>query len=290
MNNPRETTHVFNQYRQLLFSIAYRMLGSVTDAEDIVQEAFLRWMQGNTEEVQSPKSYLSAVVTRLCIDQLRSARVQREVYVGPWLPEPISTNLSQMGNDPAILGESLSYAFLVLLEKLGPIERAVFLLHEVFEYEYADIAQIVERSESNCRQILHRAHEHLEQPRPRFAVSYESQERITDQFLQASTSGNMQGLLNLLAEDITFTGDSGGKVRVAYNVRGRNKVVRGTQAGWRSLPPLLVYRIQEVNRQPAIVAYKDGLVYGAMLLEIEGEQIKNIYLVVNPDKLRGISL
>lgn len=290
VNNPDTTTKTFNQYRQLLFSIAYRMLGSATDAEDIVQDAFVRWMQGNSEEVQSPKSYLSAVVTRLCIDQLRSARVQREVYVGPWLPEPISTNLHQTGSGSAMQEESLSYAFLVLLENLGPLERAVFLLHEVFEYEYAEIATIVERSEANCRQILHRAHQHLEQRRSRFEVPYEDQERITNQFLRASVSGDMQELLNLLTEDIVFTGDGGGKVRVAHNVRGRDKVARGTQTGLRPLLPYLVTRIQELNGQPAIVAYRDGRPYGVMLFEVEGKRIRRIYTVVNPDKLRGIRL
>src|SRR5579884_1871788 len=141
VKNPENTTQIFNQYRVLLFSIAYRMLGSATDAEDIVQEAFLRWLQANDEEIQSPRAFLSTVVTRLCIDQLRSARAKRELYVGPWLPEPLSTSQRQDLTETAVLAESLSFAFLVMLENLGPLERAVFLLRGVFDYDYAEIAQ-----------------------------------------------------------------------------------------------------------------------------------------------------
>src|SRR5436305_5443299 len=227
VKNPENTTQIFNQYRALLFSIAYRMLGSATDAEDIVQEAFLRWLQASDEEIQSPKAFLSTVVTRLCIDQLRSARAQREQYVGPWLPEPIPTGQRQDLTETAVLAESLSFAFLVMLESLGPLERAVFLLREVFDYDYSEIAAIVGKSEANCRQVLHRAHQHLGQRRPRYDVSHEQQERITSQFMHATTSGDMQGLLNLLTDDIVFTADSGGKVRAGLKpVHGPDKVAR----------------------------------------------------------------
>lgn len=290
VTRPEDTTQTFNQYRVLLFSIAYRMLGSAADAEDIVQEAFLRWMQESSEEVQSPRAYLATVVTRLCIDQLRLARVQREVYVGPWLPEPIQTGPRQELVESTILAESLSFAFLVMLENLGPLERAVFLLHEVFEYEYTEIAAIVGKSEANCRQIFHRAQRHLGQRRPRFNVSYEQQERITDQFLRASTGGDMQGLMNLLTEDIVFTGDGGGKVRVGHNVHGPDKVARGTLAGLRPLLSSMQPCIEEINGQPAITGYVDGSPYGVVLLDIEDEHIRRIYAVLNPDKLRWMSL
>src|SRR5438067_10536802 len=228
VKNPENTTQIFNQYRALLFSIAYRMLCNATDAEDIVQEAFVRWLQASDGEIQSPKAFLSTVVTRLCIDQLRSARARRELYVGPWLPEPIPTDQRQDLTETAILGESLSFAFLVMLESLGPLERAVFLLREVFDYDYAEIAAIVGKSEAYCRQVLHRAHQHLGQRRPRFDVSHEQQERITTQFLRASTNGDMEGLLNLLTDDIVFVGDGGGKARAGLKpVRGADKVVRG---------------------------------------------------------------
>ncbi len=265
------------------------MLGSATDAEDIVQEAFVRWLQASDEVVQSPKAYLSKVVVRLCIDQLRSARAQHEVYVGPWLPEPVSTSRHPELVETTVLSESLSFAFLVMLEKLGPVERAVFLLHDIFDYDYADIAAIIGKSEANCRQILHRAHQHLGQRYPRFEVSHEQQERITTQFLRASTSGDMQGLLNLLTEDIVFTADSGGKVRAGLkSVRGPNNVARGTLGGLRLIPPGVEAHIEEVNGQPAIVAYLDGHPYGVVLLDFEGERIRSIYTVLNPDKLRWL--
>ncbi|HEX6555482.1 MAG TPA: RNA polymerase sigma-70 factor [Ktedonobacteraceae bacterium] len=290
MKNQENITQIFNQYRVLLFSIAYRMLGSVTDAEDIVQEAFLRWLQASDKEIQSPKAFLSTVVTRLCIDQLRSARAQRELYVGPWLPEPLPTGQRPDLTETAILAESLSFAFLVMLENLGPLERAVFLLREVFDYDYAEIAAIVGRSEANCRQVLHRAHQHLKQRRPRFEVSREQQERMTSQFLHASLGGDMQGLLSLLAEDVVFAADSGGKVLAGLKpVHGADKVARGVLGGRRFLPPGIQGSIEEVNGQPAIVGYVDGRPFIVVLFSMEGERIRRVYQVVNPDKLHWLS-
>jgi RNA polymerase sigma-70 factor (ECF subfamily) len=290
VKNSEETTKTFNQYRRLLFSIAYRMLGSATDAEDVVQEAFLRWLQANDEEIQSPKAFLSTVVTRLCIDQLRSARAQRELYVGPWLPEPLSTDQRQDLTETAALAESLSFAFLVMLENLGPLERAVFLLREIFDYDYAEIAAIVGKSEANCRQVFHRAHQHLEQRRPRFEVSREQQERITAQFLHASLGGDMQGLLNLLAEDVVFAADSGGKAWAGLKpVHGADRVARGVLGGRRFLPAGIQGSIEEVNGQPAIVGYVDGRPTIVVLLYIEDGLIRRVYQVVNPDKLHWLS-
>lgn len=289
MNTPETTSQLFEQYRVLLFSIAYRLLGSATDAEDIVQEAFIRWMQGDAHKARSPKAYLSTIVVRLCIDQLRSARERREVYVGPWLPEPIATRQRQELVDIPVLAESLSFAFLVLLENLAPLERVVFVLREVFAYDYAEIATMVEKSEANCRQIFHRAQQHLEERRSRFAVSREQQQRVTQQFLRASSGGDMEGLLNLLTEEAVFTGDGGGKVRVGHRVHGPNKVARGTLAGLRPLLSVMQARIEEINGQPAIVGYLDGRPYGVVLLDLDGERIRNIYAVLNPEKLRWVS-
>ncbi len=250
----------------------------------------MRWLQANDEEIQSPKAFLSTVVTRLCIDQLRSARSQRELYVGPWLPEPIPTGQRQDLTETAILAESLSFAFLVMLENLGPLERAVFLLREVFDYDYAEIAPIVGKREAYCRQVLHRAHQHLEQRRPRFEVSREQQERITSQFLLAGLSGDMESLLNLLAEDAVFAADSGGKVRAGLRpVYGADKVARGMMGGRKFLPTSTQGSIEEINGQPAIVGYADGRPVIVVLLDIEGERIRRIYQVVNPDKLRWLS-
>lgn len=282
------TAQTFQQYRALLFSIAYRMLGSATDAEDIVQEAFVRWLQASDEEVQFSRAYLSTVVVRLCIDQLRSARVQREVYVGSWLPEPILTGQRHELVETAVLAESLSFAFLIMLESLGPLERAVFLLREVFDYDYGEIAAIVGKSEANCRQVLHRAYQHLGQRRPRFDVSTEQQEHITNQFLRASAGGDMQGLLNLLTDDIVLTTDGGGKVRAMPRpIYGPDKVARGLFGILRKAPPDGVICIEEVNGQLAFTAYQDGQLVDVLILELAGERISRIYLVANPEKLHG---
>ena len=285
MNVSEQSAQAFEQYRGLLFAIAYRMLGSATDAEDIVQEAFMRWLQAGDEKVQSPKSYLSTIVIRLCINQAESARARREVYVGSWLPEPIATGQHPEMAETAMLSETLSFAFLVLLEQLGPLERAVFLLREVFEYDYSDIAEMVGKSEVNCRQILRRARQHLDQHRPRFHASYEQQAQMTEQFLHASTSGDMQGLLSMLTNDIVFTGDGGGKAPIALKpVHGPDKVARGTTGGLRFFAQIQT-RLEEVNGRPAIVGYADGRPCGVLICELDGGQICQIYAVVNPEKL-----
>jgi len=290
VNTPENTAEIFNQHRERLFSIAYRMLHSASDAEDIVQETFLRWLQAKPAEVQSARAYLSTVVVRLCIDQIRSSKAKREVYVGPWLPEPILTGQRPELSETAVLAESLSFAFLIMLESLGPLERAVFLLHEVFDYNYAEIATIVDKSEANCRQILHRAQQHLGKRQSRFEVSPEKQTTITDQFMRATTSGDLQGLLKLLTDDIVFTADTDGKVPAGLKpVHGRDKVARGTVGGLRLLAQDWQAQLEEVNGQPAIVAYRNGLAYGVVLLEFEGEAIRRIYDVLNPDKLHWLN-
>lgn len=291
MNTSEDTAKIFQQYRLLLFSIAYRMLGSATDAEDIVQEAFLRWLQARDTDVQSPKAYLSTIIVRLCLDQLRSAREQREIYVGSWLPEPIATGLMPELSETTVLAESLSLAFLLMLEKLNPLERAIFLLREVFEYEYSEIAAIVEKSEANCRQIFHRAQQRLDRDSVRFSASREQQERITNSFLQASLNGDMQGLLSILSNDIVSMGDSGGKAALKAGlmpVYGADKVSRGYFGALRSLPAGVVTRVIMVNGQPAIVGYLNEKPVGAILLHIEGEQVSRLYYVVNPDKLNWL--
>lgn len=291
MNKPEDTVSIFQNYRWLLFSIAYRMLGSATDAEDIVQDAFVRWLQASDQELQSPKAYLSTIVVRLCLDQLRSAREWREVYVGPWLPEPIATGQMPELSETAVKAEALSLAFLLMLEKLTPLERALFLLREVFEYEYSEIAAIVEKSEATCRQIFHRAQQHLEKDRTRFSASREQQERITNRFLQASLNGDMQGLLSLLSNDIVSTGDSGGKSGFKAGLRpviGPDKVSRGYLGALRKLPTGTVVHVTEVNGQLALVGYVNEKPIGAILLHIDGEQISHIYYMLNPEKLNWL--
>jgi RNA polymerase sigma-70 factor, ECF subfamily len=239
--------NLFDRHRPLLFSIAYRMLGSVMDAEDVVQEAFLRWQRAPRAEVRSPKAYLSAVVTRLCIDQLRSARKRREEYVGPWLPEPLPTE-----PDTAAIDESLSMAFLILLESLNPTERAVFLLREVFDYE--EISRLVGKSEANCRQIARRARDSIAARRPRFESSPEQEERLLGSFLEASLDGDMESLVSVLSEDVTLWSDGGGKTRAALNpIHGANRVSRFLFGILRQAPPGLVVRRARVNGRPGII-------------------------------------
>ncbi|HTI15973.1 MAG TPA: RNA polymerase sigma-70 factor [Dictyobacter sp.] len=291
MSELENAADVFQHYRVLLFSIAYRMLGSATDAEDIVQETFLRWLQATDQDIQSPKAYFSTIVVRLCLDQLRSARERREVYMGFWFPEPIATSQMPELSETATQAESLSLAFLLLLEKLNPLERAIFLLRESFEYEYNEIAAMVEKSEANCRQIFHRAQQRLDKDRIRFSASREQQERITSLFLQASLNGDMQALLSLLSNDIVSMGDSGGKSVLKHGlmpVYGPDKFVRGYFGALRSLPANVVTRIIEVNGQPAIVCYLNEKPIGVILLQITGEQISKLYYVINPDKLNRL--
>jgi len=277
----------FDQYRSLLFSIAYRMLGSVADAEDMLQETFIRWQQAPDDEIRSPRAFLVTIISRLCINHLQSARVQREEYVGQWLPEPIVTN---GGNDPLGIirvDESLSMAFLVLLERLTPVERAVFLLREVFEYEYSEIAVILGQSKSNCRQILHRARQHVSAARPRFEASTQKQKRLLERFLQAIGSGSMDELVALLSRDVSLFTDGGGKaVAVPNAVQGADKVARGVLGGLKKLTPKnLVRRIVEVNGAPGVVSYLNGKPFSVFTFEERNGRISSIYVVTNPEKL-----
>jgi RNA polymerase sigma-70 factor (ECF subfamily) len=285
---PGDGTDLFDRYRPLLFSIAYRMLGSVMDAEDVVQEAYLRWQRAS--EVRSPRAYLSAVVTRLCIDQLRSARTQREQYVGPWLPEPLPTEPAFDVADAVALEESLSMAFLVLLESLTPTERAVFLLREVFDYDYGEISYLVNKSEDNCRQIAHRARQSVAARRPRFESSPEQEERLMGSFLEACFGGDMEGLLALLSEDVTLWSDGGGKTRAALNpIHGADKVARFFSGILHKAPPGFVVRRASVNGRPGLIGYfEDGRPHSVTTFDVAEGGIRAIRIVVNPEKLRAV--
>ena len=257
---------VFDRNSPLLFSIAYRMTGGVMEAEDTVQEAFLRWQRASEDEVRSPSAYLSKAVTRLCIDRLRSATVRREQYVGPWLPEPVLGEQAQEIGARAELEDTLSMAFLVLLESLSPVERAVFLLREVFDYEYAEIASLVGKSEANCRQISRRARQSVAARRPRFESSPEQEERLIEGFLQASLSGDMEALLELLSDDVTLYSDGGGKTRAALKpIYGADYVARFL-AGY----------------------FGNGSPHSVVSVEVAEGSITAIRLVVNPEKLGNV--
>jgi RNA polymerase sigma-70 factor (ECF subfamily) len=280
----------FDQYRSLLFSIAYRMLGSVADAEDMLQETFIRWQQAREEEFRSPRAFLITIISRLCINHLQSARVKREEYVGQWLPEPIVTG---PGSDPLEIirvDESLSMAFLVMLERLTPVERAVFLLREVFEYEYPEIATVLGESEANCRQILHRARQHVTAMRPRFKTSQRQKSDLLERFLKAMGSGDLEGLVELLASDIVLHTDGGGKAVAAPNlIRGARNVARGAMGTLKKLVPKnLVFRLAQINGEPGLVSYLDGKAYSVLTLEAGAGHIQTIYVVTNPEKLAHI--
>ena len=281
----------FNEYKTLLFSIAYRMLGTVMDAEDMVQETFMRWQSCAQDKILSPKAWLSTVVTRLCINHLKSARVQREIYVGPWLPEPLVAGLGVDSGENAKLSDSLSLAFLVLLESLTPTERAVFVLREVFNYEFADIAPIVEKTEANCRQILARARKSVEERRPRFDVSPEEAEQLIQQFEQAVLTGNLENLLNLLAKDVVLVSDGGGKARAVLRpILGADPVARlliGAAKKFASKTQVLRHAM--VNGLPGTVAFENERPIRVLAFGIRGGRIRSLFIVTNPDKLRHLT-
>ena len=280
----------YEELRPLLFSIAYRMVSGVSEAEDIVQEAFLRIHRAETggETIESPKAYLSAVVTRLSIDHLKSARVRREQYVGQWLPEPLLTDPEHDAAAQAETADSLSMAFLVLLESLTPVERAVFLLREVFDYDYCEIAKIVERSEDNCRQLYVRARRHIDEGRPRFEASRQQRDELAQRFLAAAQQGDTQALIELLAADVVVYGDGGGKApswpQPIYGRERVAKLIAGTfaqvlQLGVSAQPT-------QLNGQPGLSFVDDeGRIGAVMSLEIADGVIQTIRGVTNPDKL-----
>lgn len=285
-------TEAFTEYRSLLFAIAYRMLGSVMDAEDMVQETFIRCDQASTEDVQSPKAYLTSIVTRLSIDHLRSAKVQRETYVGEWLPEPLFIDTSNDPDAMTSLAESLSMAFLVMLERLSPVERAVFLLRKVFDYDYAEIAEMVDKSEANCRQIVARASQHVMEEKTRFDTSRQQSDALLQEFAQACLSGDIDGLMNVLAEDIVMVSDGGGKKSAALRpIVGADKSIRfllGTLKKIARFSNTFEFRFARLNGQPGIINYIDGEVDNAMIFDMVDGKIQRIYTVRNPDKLKHL--
>jgi RNA polymerase sigma-70 factor, ECF subfamily len=281
----------FDEHRGLLFSIAYRMLGSVSDAEDMLQEAFIRWQQARDEEIRSPRAFLVTIVSRLCINHLQSARVQREQYVGEWLPEPILTDPHADPLGVLRVDESLSMALLVLLERLTPVERAVFLLREVFDFSYPEIAKSLGQSEANCRQMLHRARGHVGSMRRRFEASAREHMTLLQRFLDATRDGDMAGLLELLARDAMLHSDGGGKAIAVPNVvRGAEKVARGLVLGRARLPEHLVARITQINGKPGVVSYLEGKPFSVLVLNVEEGRIRGVYVVTNPEKLAHLPL
>lgn len=285
----------FEDYRGLLFAIAYRMLGTAMEAEDIVQEAFLRFQSTPRETIQSPQAFLRTITTRLCLDHLKSAKVQRETYIGPWLPEPILTaQQSDMLNPSQSLSqkESISMAFLVMLERLTPIERAVFILREVFDYGYDEIAEIVDKSETACRKVLSRAKQHVQNNQPRYESTPAKHQELLTAFVHALGEGKVEDLTNMLAKDVTMWADGGGQISAATRpLVGYEAVMKFFMGLWRLAPGAggIDLVIAEVNGQPAMIALDAQGIMFVIDAESDGERILNIRSVRNPEKLARLN-
>ncbi|WP_433436792.1 RNA polymerase sigma-70 factor [Nonomuraea sp. CA-141351] len=292
--SPDHDQQVFNQHRNLLFSVAYRILGTAADAEDAVQDAWIRWSADERSQVADPKAYLARIVSNLALQRLRSTQHQRETYVGPWLPEPILTSGDTA--DDITNAESVSTAMLVVLETLSPLERAVFVLKEVFDFSHAEIAEAVERSEAAVRQAAHRAREHVQARRPRFTADRSRQRDVTERFLAAATGGDINTLMELLSPDVTLWTDGGGKVRQAL----RPVVGAQTVASWFAGIGKVTYQgvepadmnaeLVEINGGPGMVFSGLGRVIATVTFDFDADgRITTIHNVANPDKLRAIA-
>lgn len=280
---------VFEEHRPALDRLAYRMLGSLADADDVLQEAYLRWAREDRAAVESPRAYLIAVVTRLCIDRRKAIEARKEVYVGPWLPEPVVE--PEEANPGARLeaAESVSLAFLVVLESLGSVERAAYLLRRVFDQDYGEIARVLGRSEPACRQLVSRAEARILERRPRFEASRDEADRLTGAFLRAWTSGDLDGLLRVLAPDTVLVSDGGGKVTSALApVRGGDRVARFFLGLMRKAPPGVEFRRVRVNGQPGLMAWLDGKIVNVLTLDVADGRIAACYVLRNPDKLTRV--
>lgn len=279
-----ETT--FQTHRPRLFSLAYRLLGSRSDAEDVVQDTWLRWRQADIAAIRDPEAWLVTAASRLGIDRLRAAKLQRERYPGPWLPEPAEIDDSPGPEHGAELAEQVSLAFLAVLERLGPEERAAFLLKEAFDYDYAHIAELIGHSEANCRQMVHRARERLQAARPRFDVAPERHRRLLERFMQAARVGNREAITALLREDARLVSDGGGKATAAIRpLLGGERIARLFWAAYRRPQPDTQWRMGHVNGEPAVLRYRDGRLVSAMVAISDGERIAELLTVMNPDKL-----
>ena len=283
MNDPVLT---FESHRQRLLGVAYRMLGSRAEAEDIVQEAYLRWHGVAAADVRSPEGWLVTTVTRLCIDHLRLARTSRETYVGPWLPEPLVEGASSSVDANAELASNLSIAFLVVLERLTPEERAAFLLREVFESDYTEIAQVLGKSEVACRQIASRARRRVHEQRPRVEVSDVARKALLDRFVQAIMTHDKDALLSLFAAEAAWISDGGGKARAARKIiRGRERVARFVHAVFGRYTDQFVFTPVRINSEAGLAVEVDGKVFSVISIRTDGTRILDVFTTLNPDKL-----
>ncbi|WP_069174173.1 RNA polymerase sigma-70 factor [Streptomyces griseus] len=285
-------TDLFEEHRPLLTGVAYRMLGRVVDAEDVVQEAWLRWSSADRDAVREPRAFLVRITTRLAIDRIRHLQSRRETYVGPWLPEPVITEFGPAASDTseqALLADSVSLAVLVVLESLSPLERAVFVLREAFGFPYAEIAATLDRSEAAVRQLSGRAKRHVEERRPRFDVDPAVRRDLTERFLAASSGGDLGALLALLAPDVRLVSDSGGKAKAPRRIiETADKVGRFLHAVAQARPAGMEFSIVELNGGPALLTLVDGKPDTVLQVEVREGRIQHAYVMRNPDKLAGL--
>ncbi|MFJ3583547.1 RNA polymerase sigma-70 factor [Streptomyces sp. NPDC090127] len=286
-------TDVFQEHRPLLHGVAYRMLGRAADAEDVVQDAWLRWTAADREDVREPRAYLVRITTRLALDRLRQVQARREAYVGPWLPEPVLTDYGPSASDTAeraVLADSVSLAVLVVLESLSPLERAVFVLREAFGFPYAQIATVLDRSEAAVRQLAGRARRHVDEGRPRYDVDPAERRDLTERFLAAAADGDLDGLLALLAPDVRLVGDSGGKSKAPLRViDGADKVGRFLLAVASGAEAAFEVRIAEVNGGPGLLVLDGGKPDSVFQIEVRDGRVQCVYIVRNPDKLHAVA-
>jgi RNA polymerase sigma-70 factor, ECF subfamily len=279
----------FEPHRARLYGVAYRMLGSRADAEDLVQDAYLRWHRASPEEIRSPEAWLVTCVTRLAIDRLRHAQAERAAYVGPWLPEPLVSTQEPPADASTELASSLSVAFLVVLERLAPEERAAFLLHDVFESGYDEIARILGKSEATCRQIVSRARKRVRVDRPRMQVSPEARVRLLDRFVEAVMAQDKDALMQVLAADVTWTSDGGGKAKAALKtVHGREQVAQFLIGVIGRHARRLRFRSVVVNHEPGLALYAADTLLSVMSVQTDGQRILAAFAVLNPQKLRAV--
>jgi RNA polymerase sigma-70 factor (ECF subfamily) len=280
---------VFEEHRADLERLAYRMLGSLADADDVLQEAYLRWTREDRSAIRSPRAYLSSVVTRLCIDQRRAIEARKESYVGPWLPEPVVESAAPSPDNRLGVAEEVSLALLVVLESLSPFERAAYLLRRIFDYGYEEIGAILDKSEAACRQLVSRAEEHVRARRPRFEADPDEAERITGAFLQACSTGDLDGLVRLLAADAISYSDGGGKVPAALApIRGAERVARLYVSLTQKAPPGTENRRVLVNGRPGVMALYQGQVVTVVTFDIADGCITTCFAVRNPEKLARV--
>ncbi|GHG15586.1 RNA polymerase sigma24 factor [Streptomyces albogriseolus] len=286
-------TELFEEHRPVLMGVAYRMLGRAADAEDVVQDAWLRWSGGDWTAVREPRGFLVRITTRLAVDRLRQIKARGETYVGPWLPEPYATDFGDTVTDTAeraVLADSVSLAVLVVLETLSPLERAVFVLREAFGYPYADIAAMLDRGEAAVRQLAARARRHVDERRPRYDVDPARRRDLTERFLDAAAGGDLAGLMELLAPDVRLVGDSGGKARAPLRVLdGADHVGRFfVGVAVKGLPDASV-RVVELNGGPALLVLSGGKPDTVVQIDADGDRIRTVYVIRNPDKLAALA-